>query len=75
MNSRKKNVVKKNQLVQNFSLNVKIQTTYTTEFELNTLCDVKLKEIKCYNDFKNNKLYYFLMISFTLYFYLQMFKL
>ena len=47
LNNRKKNVVMKKSTYKNISLNVKIQTTYTTKLEFCTFYDVKQKEIKC----------------------------
>ena len=47
LNTRKNNVVLKKSTYKNFSLNVKIQITYTTKLELCTLYDVKEKEVKC----------------------------
>ena len=47
LNIRKNNFVIKTSTYNNLSLNVKIQTTYTTKLELCTLYDIKEKEIKC----------------------------
>ena len=46
LKTRKNNVVIKKYTYMNLSLNVKIQTTYTTKLEYFTLYDVKLKENK-----------------------------
>ena len=45
LNTRKNNVVIKKSTYKNLSLNVKIQTTYTTKLEYFTLYDVKEKEL------------------------------
>ena len=47
LNIRKNNVVIKKSTYMNLSLNVKIQTTYTTKLEFCTLYDIIEKEIKC----------------------------
>ena len=47
LKTRKNNVVIKKYTYKNLSLNVKIQTTYTTKLEYFTLYDVNEKEIKC----------------------------
>ena len=47
LKTRKNNVVIKKSTYKNLSLNVKIQTIYTTKLEYFTLYDAKEKKIKC----------------------------
>ena len=72
LNTRKNNVVIKKFTDKNFSLNGRIQTTYTTKLKF-CICMTKNKKklnIKC---FKIQHI--FIMISFMFYFYFQKFEL